>query len=419
MVQVSVSNGGVPKRSVASAHIDQLGLEGDAHREDTVHGGPTRAVCLFALEVIERLQTEGHPVEPGGVGENLTTSGIEWSSLPVGTRVRVGDEVVLELALPAMPCDTQRPNFLRGEVNRISFALHPGDSRMYARVVTEGVVRAGDAIEVLPPDPSSDATRLEALARHEQISAAGYLALWHAARAGGFDVRILDDGELTVGASPDLRSVTYNEAVTGLRTLPHLLPRVLDHFRAAGVRGIIESPVEPWPDATSAGSRAVLAAAATAVRTHEDVPGISVRAVEAFEWSLVLRAMKGDADDEGLRRTLPHLLASRGVTSFVAFDGDRPVGTGTLVSRWHIGSLVMGVVLPEVRGRGIQRAIIAARVSAAIQSGCDLLVSEADAESTSERNLQRLGFERLRVADTWYFDPARDPAPALTERPGW
>ena len=45
----------------------------------TVHGGPYRAVCLYAIEAIERLQAEGHPVEPGSVGDNLTTSGIEWS----------------------------------------------------------------------------------------------------------------------------------------------------------------------------------------------------------------------------------------------------------------------------------------------------------------------------------------------------
>ena len=146
------------------------------------------------------------------------------------------------------------------------------------------------------------------------------------------------------------------------------------------------------------------------------MPGITVRAVEASEWSLVQRAMSGDSGEDRLARTLPHLLASRGVTAFVAFDGDRPVGTGTLVTRWHTGSLVMGVVLPEARGRGIQRAIIAARVAAAIEAGCDLLAAEADGDSTSERNLQRLGFERLRVADEWFFDPAQDPVPALTER---
>ena len=79
VLQVNISGGGVPKKPVERAWVGVLGLEGDAHRENTVHGGPHRAVCLFGIEVIERLQSEGHPVEPGSVGENLTTSGIEWS----------------------------------------------------------------------------------------------------------------------------------------------------------------------------------------------------------------------------------------------------------------------------------------------------------------------------------------------------
>jgi hypothetical protein len=86
----------------------------------------------------ERLQAEGHPVGAGGVGENLTTTGIEWSLLPAGTRARVGDEVVLEYADTASPCATQRPNFSDGRFSRISIEIHPSDARMYARVIEEG-----------------------------------------------------------------------------------------------------------------------------------------------------------------------------------------------------------------------------------------------------------------------------------------
>jgi len=85
VLQVSVSPGGLPKLPVERAWVGRLGLEGDAHHDDTVHGGPHRAVCLFGIEAIERLQAEGHPLGSGSVGENLTTSGIEWSLLPVGT----------------------------------------------------------------------------------------------------------------------------------------------------------------------------------------------------------------------------------------------------------------------------------------------------------------------------------------------
>src|SRR3990172_4490768 len=150
VLQVNVSGGGVPKRPVERAWVGRFGLEGDAHRESTVHGGPHRAVCLFGIEVIERLQAEGHPIEPGGAGENLTTSGIEWSLLPVGTRARIGEQLVLELSSSTTPCATQVRNFSDGNFNRIRIELHPSDSRMYARVVHEGEGRPGDHITLLP-----------------------------------------------------------------------------------------------------------------------------------------------------------------------------------------------------------------------------------------------------------------------------
>src|SRR5215208_7176719 len=114
VVQVNVSPGGVPKLPVERAWVGRLGLDGDRHTELTTHGGPHRAVCLFGMEAIERLQVEGHPVEPGSVGENLTTTGIEWSLLPIGTRARIGDDLEIELASPTTPCATQKRNFLGG-----------------------------------------------------------------------------------------------------------------------------------------------------------------------------------------------------------------------------------------------------------------------------------------------------------------
>ena len=77
VLQVNVSAGGVPKLPVERAWVGELGLDGDGHNHDTVHGGPHRAVALLAIEAIERVQADGHPIEPGSVGENLTTTGIE------------------------------------------------------------------------------------------------------------------------------------------------------------------------------------------------------------------------------------------------------------------------------------------------------------------------------------------------------
>ena len=59
VVQINVSPGGVPKLPVASARVTLEGLEGDGHRDLEHHGGPERALCLFALEQIRALQAEG------------------------------------------------------------------------------------------------------------------------------------------------------------------------------------------------------------------------------------------------------------------------------------------------------------------------------------------------------------------------
>ncbi|MEA2614201.1 MAG: hypothetical protein QOI52_2160, partial [Chloroflexota bacterium] len=61
VVQVNVSPGGVPKLPVTVARIGRDGLDGDRHDHDHVHGGPHRAVALFALEAIERVRADGHP----------------------------------------------------------------------------------------------------------------------------------------------------------------------------------------------------------------------------------------------------------------------------------------------------------------------------------------------------------------------
>ena len=149
IVQLSVSNGGVPKRAVQDARVTALGLEGDAHRDREHHGGPERAVCLFAVEVIHALQAEGHPVVPGALGENVTLEGLDWSAVQPGARLRLGDEVELEITRYTTPCFNIRPAFRDGEYSRVSQKRHPGRSRVYARVVTPGTLHNGDPVRLL------------------------------------------------------------------------------------------------------------------------------------------------------------------------------------------------------------------------------------------------------------------------------
>lgn len=146
--QISISDGGVPKLPVAEARVTVEGVAGDRQRNLEAHGGVERAVCLFSLEVIESLQAEGHSIKPGSSGENLTIAGLEWAELKPGDRLRIGDTVRLEIVKYTEPCRFNAQWFQDGNFNRINQKKHPGWSRLYARVLAEGVVRPGDRVTV-------------------------------------------------------------------------------------------------------------------------------------------------------------------------------------------------------------------------------------------------------------------------------
>ncbi len=149
LVQISVNpEGGVPKRRVEAAKLGFEGVEGDRQNNRKYHGGPLRAVCLFSLEVIEKLREEGHPIEAGAIGENLTLAGLDWSEITPGVRLQIG-EARLEITSYTRPCHKIRASFAGGEFMRPWQKTHPGQSRVYARVLVEAIVREGDAVWVL------------------------------------------------------------------------------------------------------------------------------------------------------------------------------------------------------------------------------------------------------------------------------
>jgi len=148
VVSINISNGGVPKGRVAGAQVSRLGLLKDAQNDKKHHGGPERAVCVYSLERIRALQAEGHPIDVGTAGENVTVEGIDWGLVEPGVRLRLGDEVVLEVASFTNPCKTIRDSFIDGRFVRISHKLHPGWSRVYARVLAEGEIHFGDSVEL-------------------------------------------------------------------------------------------------------------------------------------------------------------------------------------------------------------------------------------------------------------------------------
>lgn len=142
---INASPGGVPKLPVADSMVTVMGLDRDRHTNLKYHGGPERAVCIFAIERIRALREEGHPIGTGTTGENLTLSGIDWELVVPGAMLEAGD-CVMEILSYTTPCRTIRKSFVGEKFTRLSQKHFPGWSRVYARVIREGLVRTGERV---------------------------------------------------------------------------------------------------------------------------------------------------------------------------------------------------------------------------------------------------------------------------------
>lgn len=149
LFSINCSPGGVPKLPVPEALVAAFGIFGDRQNNMKYHGGPDRAVCLFSLERIRDLQAEGHPIGTGTTGENLTISGLDWDLVVPGSRIEVGS-AILEITEYTRPCRTIRESFTDQKFVRMSQKHHPGWSRVYARVLREGMVVSGDDVTLVP-----------------------------------------------------------------------------------------------------------------------------------------------------------------------------------------------------------------------------------------------------------------------------
>lgn len=404
VLQVNVSPGGVPKRPVEGpVRVERLGLAGDRHASDTVHGGPHRAVCLLGIEAIRRIAAEGNPIAPGGVGENLTTEGIELGGLPAGSRLAIGPSLVLELAEPAYPCSTIAASFADGRSARISPKTHRGDVRMYARVLVEGEVRAGDAIDVLPPASDRTVTE-ERLARLDAADRKSMLGIWRAVEGTGVDLRILEDHELLLCCEPGREGGPWNGGL-GFTTLPHLVGRGLDHFRRHRATGWLELDPDDAeaPASEPSDIRSVLAALPDALRPGTS-DGVAVRTVgpdDAPAWGETLRCGLDEGSSIDWGAAAPHLARFPGTTLLLAELDGAPAGAAMLQVHRGAAWISGAAVVPEARGRGVHRALIAERIRLGRVAGCDLFGADADPGSRSERNLEAAGLAVIGRRGRW------------------
>lgn len=159
--QLSVSGGGVPKRAVSEAVVNAFGLTRDRQRDRRHHGGKERAVCLWSAEVIDALRAGGHEIRAGAAGENVTVRGLDWRRIVPGARLRLGDQVIVEVTSYAAPCKTIAHCFRDGDFNRINQQVSAGRSRVYARVAREGVMRPGDQVLLEADDAADRAARVQ------------------------------------------------------------------------------------------------------------------------------------------------------------------------------------------------------------------------------------------------------------------
>lgn len=126
---------GERKTPVASVELrEEHGIVGDAHA-----GGWHRQVSLLARESIEKMRKLGLAVDAGDFAENITTTGIDLPSLPVGARLSIG-ATLLEITQIGKECHT-----------RCAIYSQAGDCVMpkegvFARVLNGGTIAAGDPI---------------------------------------------------------------------------------------------------------------------------------------------------------------------------------------------------------------------------------------------------------------------------------
>jgi MOSC domain-containing protein YiiM len=133
-----------------------VGLAGDRVYDVKNHGGPDQAVYAYAREDLDVWAAElDMPLHNGVFGENLTTEGIDVNGALIGERWRLGQDVILEICCPRIPCGTFQGWLAQaGWIKRFTEAAKPG---AYLRVIERGQIRVGDPI-VIEHRPDHDIT---------------------------------------------------------------------------------------------------------------------------------------------------------------------------------------------------------------------------------------------------------------------
>lgn len=137
---------GLPKKSIDHAIIGWRGIEGDVQSSRVHHGRPWQALCIWSTDSLERLQNEGHPIQHGYAGENITVSNIPAQALRPGAHFQIGT-VRGFLTSYSIPCKQNKDWFADGDFMRMSHE-RGADSRVYAMVTRTGEISVGDTVQL-------------------------------------------------------------------------------------------------------------------------------------------------------------------------------------------------------------------------------------------------------------------------------
>jgi len=141
-----------------------IGVEGDGHAGVTVQhrsrvardpSQPNlRQVHLIHGELLDELAVRGFPLQPGDLGENILTRGIDLLGLATGTRLHLGAQAVIEVTGLRNPCpqiEAFRPGLLAAELDRAADGSLIRKAGVMAVVIQGGDLHLGDAIQSVPP----------------------------------------------------------------------------------------------------------------------------------------------------------------------------------------------------------------------------------------------------------------------------
>lgn len=128
---------GTSKEVIEEGYVYQnYGLAEDAHADSSSH----RQVSLIAQESIDKMSSLGLEVGPGSFAENFTTEGINLAAMPLGTEIRIGEEVILEITQIGKECHTRCAIY-----HKVGQCIMPEEG-IFTRVIRGGTVRTGDDI---------------------------------------------------------------------------------------------------------------------------------------------------------------------------------------------------------------------------------------------------------------------------------